>query len=64
MDNVKRIYHRSERRRIPSRPCPDCGAVIRAGWKQHSSYVNELDPQGDAFWYCFRATCLTGRNGF
>jgi hypothetical protein len=41
MDDIKRIHRRSEGRRVPSRPCPDCGTVIRADWKEHRGFVRE-----------------------
>ncbi|MFB7461329.1 hypothetical protein [Streptomyces sp. NPDC056188] len=64
MDNVKRIYRRSEQRLIPRRPCPDCGTRIRGRWKEHAGFDAGMDPQGDVTWRCFGEHCLTGKDGF
>jgi hypothetical protein len=64
MDNVQRVYRRSEKRHIPSRPCPDCGTQIPGRWKEHAGFTADLDPQGDATWRCSGEQCLTGREGF
>jgi hypothetical protein len=64
MDNVQRIYRRSEKRHIPSRPCPDCGTQVRGHWKEHRGFTADIDPQGDVTWRCLGEQCLTGREGF
>jgi hypothetical protein len=64
MDNVQRIYRRSEKRLIPNRPCPDCGSPIRGRWKEPASFAEDVDPQGDVTWSCFGHHCLTGKEGF
>jgi hypothetical protein len=64
MDNVQPIYRRSERRRIPRRPCPDCGTPIPGYWKEHPGLEADLDPEGSVSWRCFGEKCFTGRDDF
>lgn len=64
MDNVQRIYRRSEKRPIPARPCPDCGTPIPGRWREHVGLAADLDPQGDVTWRCHGRDCLTGKEGF
>jgi hypothetical protein len=64
MDNVQRIYRRSEKNLIPRRPCPDCRTLIRGVWKEHPGFSADLNPQGDVTWRCYGERCLTGKEGF
>ncbi|MFD7465196.1 hypothetical protein [Streptomyces tendae] len=64
MDNVQRIYRRSEKRLIPARPCPDCGTPIPGRWREHAGLAADLDPQGDVTWRCHGRDCLTGKESF
>lgn len=64
MDNVKRIYRRSERSLIPRRSCPDCGTSIRGVWREDPGGDGDIDPTGSVSWRCFGDTCLTGKMTF
>jgi hypothetical protein len=64
MDNVQRIYHRSERQLIPRRPCPDCGRSIQGNWKEHPGMTADVDPTGSVSWRCLGETCFTGKESF
>ncbi|WP_217236033.1 hypothetical protein [Streptomyces sp. AC555_RSS877] len=64
MDNVQRIYRRTEKNLIPRRPCPDCGTPVRAVWREHPGFSADINPQGDAIWRCLGEQCFTGRVGF
>lgn len=64
MDNVQRIYRRSEKNLIPRRPCPDCKTPIRGRWRELVDFSDSIDPDGNVEWRCHGETCLTGRDGF
>lgn len=64
MDNVQRIYRRSEKHLIPRRPCPDCGTPTRGAWREQPDFSADIDPQGSVAWRCHGEHCLTGREGF
>jgi hypothetical protein len=64
MTDIQRIYHRSEKRLIPRRPCPDCKSPIRGHWKEHPGMATNIDPLGDVTWRCFGDLCISGKEGF
>lgn len=64
MDNPKQRYPRSEARRLPDAPCPDCGQMSRKKiTRDRGGLTNDFNPKVGVMWHCPNIICK-GHDGF